>query len=514
MIVIILLAIVVLYLGSFFVPNLKEKTKSTRYGSAYFREDSILSEKNRGFTIDGVRSLSVKKSYRHGFLVAPTGSGKTTQILLPSMINHALNGNANVIIVDPKAELTPLLTPVYEKNGYKVLCLDFENPLKSLGYNPLNKQQCKTEDDVKQLAHDLFSISTSNARNSEAIWSVGAKKILSVLINCILNLEDTKLHTLDTLIQVLGFLEDGSPKGEYFVKTNSPNERVWQQFLSFKNSELKIKLGFLASAFTIIDAFDTEKIRHLTSHNTFPFEELRTEKLAIFLKLQDSSKYSSFLSLFFTQLFRFLLNTPLCAGDRDFFIYLEELPAIKRINLLHNSVALLRSKKVAIMSVTQNLSALDRIYGKENTNTLLSNSASIIVLPGVREERTLAYIEKIMGHKTVEKYVSGRPMVSRRSLLDQSEIRTLQNSGIFIYAEHPPEKLKNIVPIYNNPSLMKKAGLISSVSEVLQYKEPYTPITDATLPPYEPVTIDMILDPEKHEAEIELEKILAPLKRD
>jgi|GEM_PF-6676649 len=508
MILFILFITGLLYVTSFFIPEIKNKKASTLFGSAHFKSKSksMLSTDHNGIAIGDSR-LSLEVSYMHAILLAPTGQGKTTRLVLPSLISHLHDCKSNILLIDVKSEMTQMLSPVYEKNGYKVLTLDFDNPSSSFGYNPL--AQCKTEDDIKQLAHDLYAISTSKSKASEAIWAIGAKKLISIGLSCILNAPDPKLHTIDALIKLLSMLENGTLKAEYFVRTNAPDEDVWERFQSFQNLETKIKLGYTASAQASLDIWDLKSIRHLTSFDTFPLDKLRKEKVAIFLKLRTgtSSKYGAFLSLFFTQLFRHLLNTPLSKNDRPLFLYLEEFQNIKRIPMFEKSIALLRSKKVSVTCITQNISAIDYVYGKEISNTILANTNTLIALPGIREERTLAYLEKLMGHKTEEFYVSGRLQLSRRSLMTQSEIRRM-NHCLLIHGNNQPEKFSPI-PIYKNQELMDKAGLVSIDGEI-RYKDPnYTPKNINTLPPYEPVTIKKMLEPEKEEIREKLTEILS-----
>ena len=62
------------------------------------------------------------------------GLGKTRSVVLETINNTAIAGDS-MIISDPKGELYEYTCKELEQLGYKVLTLDFKNPLKSSHYN-------------------------------------------------------------------------------------------------------------------------------------------------------------------------------------------------------------------------------------------------------------------------------------------------------------------------------------------------------------------------------------------
>lgn len=76
-------------------------------------------------------------------IIGSTGAGKTRRLLLPSAMNYALSSTYgktknSLVLTDPKGELFQYLSPYFKSLGYKIITIDFKNPLKSTRYNFLS----------------------------------------------------------------------------------------------------------------------------------------------------------------------------------------------------------------------------------------------------------------------------------------------------------------------------------------------------------------------------------------
>ena len=70
----------------------------------------------------------------HTLIIGATRSGKSRNVVLPSICTMALAGES-MVVVDPKAELYLYTYPYLERLGYEVVTIDFKEPLKSNRYN-------------------------------------------------------------------------------------------------------------------------------------------------------------------------------------------------------------------------------------------------------------------------------------------------------------------------------------------------------------------------------------------
>ena len=72
----------------------------------------------------------------HLLTVGTTGSGKTQNIVMPSILSIATSG-ASMVINDPKGELYSLTSEYLKRSGYKVYAMDYFQPLAGTCFNQL-----------------------------------------------------------------------------------------------------------------------------------------------------------------------------------------------------------------------------------------------------------------------------------------------------------------------------------------------------------------------------------------
>lgn len=76
----------------------------------------------------------------HALVVGTTRSGKTSGFVIPFIHWNASKKNKpNMVLSDPKKELFRHTGRLLEENGYRLICLDFQDYANSDGWNPLTK---------------------------------------------------------------------------------------------------------------------------------------------------------------------------------------------------------------------------------------------------------------------------------------------------------------------------------------------------------------------------------------
>jgi type IV secretory pathway TraG/TraD family ATPase VirD4 len=458
-ILVVLGGILLLFLMSFFLPI--GSGKPNDHGSAEFTRQSALAHGNKGWVIDGDRkALSRKNSYTHLLLLAPTGFGKSTNFCIPNLLEL---DDCSIVVTDPKGDLYETCGDALSQKGYNVLLFDAEQPANSCHFNPLLR--LSDDADIQHFANSLIEIE-NRTTEAQAIWTLGPARLIQGLIVCLKNLPDERYCNIAVLIQLMKSLN--TLKIRHFINTYGDlDTQEW--FADWIVKPDKTREGQVMSAQAALTRFDTQKMKLLTADDSFDFSMLRRENTAIFLKLPsgDPGRLGPIISIFYSQLFQEMLSAKLTPTDLGIMAILEEFGNLSVIPNLASVITLIRSKKVGLALVCQDLQQIYNLY-KGSANTIISNCSSILAYPGIKDPATLKYLTQLLGKATVEIKTPGRtPHLAGRNLLNEDEIRTLSASaGLFIHGNYYGEKITTL-PVYQNKHLMKKFGLQSIAGDLV-----------------------------------------------
>lgn len=168
--------------------------------------------------------ISYIKNKGHILIFGSTGSGKTDNLIKPSLIFNAKSSdNPSMLVFDPKGELYNSLSAWYKDNGYNVLLLNLDSPCSSHRWNPLqfpidlgikfifiqllfnyckeNKKNIpfkleqeliKEQKELLSLADKLFddlsSLIISSTSGSEvSVWTSNAAEIIRISLSSVFN---------------------------------------------------------------------------------------------------------------------------------------------------------------------------------------------------------------------------------------------------------------------------------------------------------------------------------------
>ena len=435
-------------------PRLKT---SQRYGSATLvRRSHLFHRRHRGLVIDGCNRLSQKHSFQHLMCVSPTGTGKSQGYVLPNVLTL----DSSIVVTDIKGELYDLTAAHLHRKGFRVRCVDFSDITTSQQYNPLHRLSSDLA--IKSFARQIITMSSPKA--SEGIWQEGSIQILELIIRLLKSYEDGRYANLANVQHILNYFSgaaDDLRVLDAFVIQNG-DEATKKQYKRFMSQESKIRAGQLSGVLAAMVAFDSADIHQLTQKDELNFAELRQHKTVLFLKVPicKATQLAPLITLFYTQFFDYLLASEITPQDESIFVLLEEAGNLQRIPNLAAVTSLVRSRRVSVSLILQNVDQLDRIYGKEDSQTIQSNTAGLLVYPGLKSERTLRTVLTLLGVTTHEERDElGRAQHNARAVLTLDELRTLPSGrGVFIHSNAPAVDLR-ITPLYQNKSLLRHAQI-------------------------------------------------------
>lgn len=282
---------------------------STRYGKAkMLRHHPILKKSNKGLVIDGTRRLTVADSMRHVNVISPTGAQKSQRFTLN---NISQIDSGSMVIIDPKQEAYTLLSGYLQEKGFVVQTIDLSDMSKSLRFNPM-ELSVKDDASADLFARTLYEMSNKNS-TTEGIWKFGAITCLSVLIQFLLGLDDTRYLNMANLIHLLQGIvpNDMNCMTRQIIIAHGTNRDI-EAFDSWFRNEEKIVGGQHSGAVAAVHHFTSREAKWLTAVNEIDFQSLRKTKTALFLitPMGRSEAFQSILSLFFSTMFDQLMSVP------------------------------------------------------------------------------------------------------------------------------------------------------------------------------------------------------------
>ena len=436
------------------------------YGSARWLSGiskwSLISRWNKGLLLDGRRSrLSLKKSFTHMALIAPTGAGKTVRYVIPNVLSMK---NASCVITDPSGEIYTKSKSYLESQGYLVKALDLTDIQASLKYNPIHR--CADFSDIYKLSSLLVDTTYDNS-TGDVFWSESSKGLINILIRIIIHLpvERRNLGELWRLLNLFGFRQEEVNR----LASQYLDESSFIEYGSIMAQPDKTLFNIVSSAKSAVNLFSNPDIVSLVQHESLYFESLRQTKTALFIIVPENEirRYKFLISILYTQLFDFCMQLP--QGNNPYlpiYFFLDEFGNAGKLPNFSTLITTLRKRKVSLSVILQDVEQLTHVYGRADASVILNGGcATRIFYPGLSYS-TCQELSNILGNQTVTLRESGfersnnsssaRDREMARPLLAPDEIRTLKpNKAILIHSNELPVMLKT-KPWFKNYKLKSR----------------------------------------------------------
>lgn len=406
--------------------SLIDSQKNRAFEAQFGSETDIASRFNKGLLISRHRKLSRRDSWANVLLAGPTGSGKTTRLLLKNL--YTLK-NCSIVVNDPSKELYHLASG-YLSKYFEIKTLNFSDSTVSSGYNILSR--IKKPNDINKIAH-LLVASTIDKNSSDPFWSLQTKALLNILIRLVLHQPKEYRNMANVLYILHNFAANPTKVDEWIVKTG--DDKLLLDYKSMVATPEKTLQNIVSSAKASLQLFEDEEIARVTAHDSIDFASLREKPTILFLHNSIAEqKYISILnSIFFEQLYGNILQKLPEKKELDLFIILEEASSLY-IPVLPIAMANTRKHRVSNLICVQSKNQLGTFY-KNDAENIVSNCVTKIFLPGITAMETLKEIETLSG-KAIHKDKKGTERVKQLVTID--EIRQLpENRTLILSANFP-----------------------------------------------------------------------------
>lgn len=193
-----------------------------------------------------------------------------------------------------------------EQLGYKVLTLDFKNPLKSSHYNFLQPViDAVNKGDIplaENRASDIVSSLVGEAKG-EKIWNDGEKSVIKAGIMAVV-MENIKHPEYQNLVNVYNFLSemcmeqpDKTMLMDTFLEGLPKNHPAVSAFAPARIAPSKTRASFFTSALNTLNIFTDSYIASMIASTDISAEDLGNSRTALFCILPDE-KVTMYRSLF------------------------------------------------------------------------------------------------------------------------------------------------------------------------------------------------------------------------
>lgn len=412
--------------------------------------------------------------YQFVILAAPTRSGKGVGIVVPNCLNYS----DSLVVLDIKGENFDITSGFRAKHGQKVyLFAPFDEAGVTHRYNPLEY----ISDDPAQRLGDIDAIGTalySGGNQNDKFWSENAKDLFRGLCLFVLERKDLPKTFGEILRQASG---KGKPLEEYIFEelkkaqdTGHPFSNACIDCLNrvLSNSENTLA-GIVATFGTPLLIFQNPRVDLATSANDFDLREVRRERMSIYFKMPPNKlkEGSVLVNLFFDQLLN--LNTRVLPSQdktlkHQCLVLLDEMTSIGKVAMIAQAVSYMAGYNMRLLTIIQNKSQLEDVYGKAGALTLLSNHALMVMYaPSPTVQSDAQEYSEMLGYETVKSRSRTSSMQSsststsdqRRALMLPQEIRELGQTREIVSLENCKPILCDKIRYYEDPDFTCRAHL-------------------------------------------------------
>lgn len=312
-------------------------------------------------------------------VVGGSGSGKSASYSIP----NAYQMLGSYVFTDPKGELYDRTAGYLKEHGYKIKVLNLVRPEYSDGYNPL--MHVASEIDVDVIANTIVKGQKTDGGGSDPFWDDSAEMLLKALIYYLIATRPEEEQNLASCAEMVRAANNngGSNLLTELMSQLPVEHPARRNYKSIEIAPEKTYSSILSTLQSKLGKFDSKDIAELTSTDTIDFEEIGSQKTAVYVISSDThGAYDFLLTIFFAQMIQQLYNFADDNGGKlkvpTYFI-LDEFANIGKIPDFDKKISTSRSRKISFSVILQNLDQLEAIYDKSH-ETIIGNCDTHVFL--------------------------------------------------------------------------------------------------------------------------------------
>lgn len=431
---------------------------------------------------------------RHMLIIAKTGGGKTTKMILPILYNDCLCPHRSTIVIDSKQEMWQKLAGLTNKhNPHKQLVLF--NPLdraRSLSWNILSKIENDT--DCKLIANSvIMATDEPQAKQDSPFFRNSALQVLNAIMVGLLHDPDDRL----SMPRIHELLNLGMLSLCDWLEAHPKALRTTRAFIELARSGSQNADTIMSELSMRIQAWDLTAIRATTFADEIDIETVIKEPTLMVVELRESElkMLRPLANVIVVELLRYLTKyAEECPGQtlpRPVGLVCDEFAsALGRLPDIHIKLNTLRSRNVSIVAAIQSIGQIKGNYG-EDWESVISGFSTKIFMPTLdymdsewasKESGTMTVKYRTQNRGTNRKItenfanrnVGSNEYLQQRQVLTPAEVgRPNDNQATFFLPETPVFQ-GHLIPFYKIPEM--RAALDEFASDEAEVKLRAEPI--------------------------------------
>lgn len=376
--------------------------------------------------------------YQFVMLAAPTRSGKGVGIVIPNCLNYS----DSLVVLDIKLENFDKTAGFRAKSGQEVYLFapydEYEAgrqpaksaPMRTHRYNPFDY----ISDDPANRMGDIDSIAQAfynNPNSKDKFFDEQAKDLFRGITLLVLETPGIP-HTLGEVFRQSSGYGKALPEhlNEMIEKAKAEGRPYSDECVAAISRVCTLSdntfAGVKGSMQVPLMPWANPRVDAATSASDFDLRDVRKKKMTIYVGITPNklAEAKNIINLFFDQLINQNTKT-LPQQDKSLkyqcLLVLDEFTAAGKINQIAQSISYQAGYNMRVLTIIQNKSQLEDVYGKPGALTLMSNHALMIMYaPSPVVQSDANEYSEMLGYQTVKSTSHSRSFGKQGSRSDST----------------------------------------------------------------------------------------------
>lgn len=428
---------------------------------------------------------------RHVLIVAKTGSGKTTKLILPVLYSDCMCRQRSTIVIDSKPEMWRKLAAMTRRYNPEKEIILF-NPLdraRSLSWNILSKIEDDT--DAKLIANTIIQATENpSAKADSPFFKNNALSLLNAIMVGLLHDPNERL----SMPRVHELVQSGMKNLCDWLEARPHAIRTTRSFVDLARSGSQNADTIMSELGMRLSAWDLTAIRSTTFLDEINLETLIEKPTLFIVELRESEleMLRPMANVIVVEMLRYLTkraeSCPHVRLPRPVGFVIDEFAsALGRLPDIHVKLNTLRSRNVSIVAAIQSIAQVKANYG-DDADSVLAGFSTKMFMPAL-DLQDSEWASKETGQMTIrfktastgsnkkltEVFASNndgtQEQVQQRAVLTPDEIgRPADNISTF-FMPNTPVFQGHLVPYYKIPEMLKHLSEFDSEEKELKLRE-------------------------------------------